>query len=62
MNLADREVNVNGAFINKKKLNGENLLIVDDVITTGATVRECGKVLLEAGAGNIYAASVAIAD
>jgi len=35
---------------------------VDDVITTGATIRECGKVLLEAGAKKIYACSAAIAD
>ncbi len=62
MNLAEREENINEAFIKRRKLNGENILIVDDVITTGATIRECGKVLLDAGAGKIYAASVAIAD
>jgi predicted amidophosphoribosyltransferase len=35
---------------------------VDDVITTGATIRECGKVLLNAGANKIYACSAAIAE
>jgi competence protein ComFC len=38
------------------------VLLLDDVITTGATISECGKILLDKGAANIYAASVAIAD
>jgi len=62
MNLSEREKNLRGAFSTRKKLNGENILIIDDVITTGSTVRECGKVLLDAGAEKIYAASIAIAD
>jgi competence protein ComFC len=61
-NLSSREKNMRGAFASAKKLNGENILLVDDVITTGATIRECGRTLLDAGAGKIYAASVAIAD
>lgn len=61
-NLFSREENMRGAFASAKKLNGENILLVDDVITTGATIRECGKVLLQAGAGRVYAASVAVAD
>ncbi len=62
MNLAKRDENIRGAFVSPKKLNGENILLVDDVITTGATIRECGRVLQGAGAGKIYAASVAVAD
>jgi phosphoribosylpyrophosphate synthetase len=34
----------------------------NDVITTGSTIGECGKVLLKAGANKVYTASVAIAD
>ncbi len=62
MKLTERERNVKNAFKSKKNLNGEYILLVDDVITTGATISECGKALLEAGAGKVYAASAAIAD
>ena len=64
MNLKEREENISGAFVvrNTKKLKGKNVLLIDDVITTGATTNECGKVLLEGGAIKVYAASVAIAD
>ena len=64
MTLVEREQNIKDAFVIKKSrgIKDKNLLLVDDVITTGATTSECGKVLLEAGAANIYAASLAIAD
>ena len=64
MTLIEREENISEAFKvrNKNAVKGKSILLVDDVITTGATISECGKILLEAGAKNIYAASVAIAD
>jgi len=64
MTLNEREENISGAFKirNKNSVKGKSILLVDDVITTGATISECGKILLEAGATKIYAASVAIAD
>jgi ComF family protein len=64
MTLNERQKNIEGAFKGKRNLNleGKNILLVDDVITTGSTVLECGKVLLQAGANKVYAISVAIAD
>lgn len=64
MTLKEREANIDGAFAvrNKNKVKGKNILLIDDVITTGSTISECGKALLDAGSNKIYAASVAIAD
>ena len=64
LNLVERKENLNDAFTIKRKnnLKGKTILLLDDVITTGATISECGRVLLEKGAANVYAASVAIAD
>lgn len=64
MTLEERKQNVNEAFKQKKKraITGKRILLVDDVITTGATITECAKVLLENGADKIYAFSIALAD
>lgn len=64
LSALERQQNVKDAFkvVNKKLIEGKNILLVDDVITTGSTISECAKVLLREGAKNIYAASVAIAE
>lgn len=49
--------NVKDAFKfygDKQKVQGETILIVDDVITTGATLSEAARPLLEAGAYNVW--------
>jgi len=63
LNIQERKTNIEGAFKikRKKKIRGKNILILDDVITTGATVTELGKVLKENGADKVYACSVALA-
>lgn len=52
--------NLSGAFALRgpTSLHG-NYLLVDDVLTTGATLDECAKVLLEAGADNVWAITLA---
>jgi len=64
LNFLERQKNMEEAFKvkNDKKVNGKNILLIDDVITTGATISECGKVLLNSGVNQVYAASVAITD
>jgi len=64
MNIEQRAENMANAFKVKhpEDVTGRKILLIDDVITTGATTSECGKVLLSAGAEKIYAASIAIAD
>jgi ComF family protein len=64
MNIVERVENISGAFAVRKRKNitGESILLIDDVITTGSTVSECARVLLENGAVKVFAASLAIAD
>ncbi len=51
----ERINNIKGAFIVKKKnkIENKNIILVDDVFTTGSTVNECAKALKEAGANKI---------
>lgn len=64
LTLVERKENVRDAFGLKAgdKFTGKHILLLDDVITTGATISECGRIISECGAANVYAASVAIAD
>jgi ComF family protein len=56
-----RRSNLRGAFAvpQPEKIRGRNILIVDDVMTTGTTAGECTRVLLRAGADQIFVATVA---
>lgn len=60
-NKYSRIKNVQGSFKvkNKDKIKGKTILIIDDVVTTGATVKEAGRVLKKAGAKKIYAFTLA---
>lgn len=59
-----RQENVAGAFAvparEQAKIAGRNIVLVDDVITTGATVGACAKVLKRAGARNVDVLALAI--
>jgi ComF family protein len=56
-----RRENVRGAFAAAQPdiVRGREVLIVDDVYTTGATVSECARVLRRAGAAKVWVATVA---
>jgi len=56
-----RRANLRGAFSVTKpeKLKGRTVLLVDDVMTTGATAGECSRVLMRAGAKQVLVATVA---
>jgi len=64
LKMKERALNVSNAFKVRqhKKVNGKNILIVDDVCTTGATLLECGIALYKTGAKSVYACSVAVAE
>lgn len=57
---AARRSNVRGAFFARRRdVEGRRLLLVDDVSTTGTTLRECARVLARAGA-TVHAATFAM--
>lgn len=61
---AERWENVDGSFSckNPSSLKGKKLLLVDDVITTGATLEACGQVILQVPGTRISFASLAHAS
>lgn len=64
LSFTARVENVRGAFAVRRgtRLEGATLMLVDDVRTTGATVEECTRVLLRAGAAKVYAVVAARVD
>jgi len=58
----DRWRNVENIFsVVSKEVRHKHLLLVDDVITTGATLESCSETLIDAGAGSISVAVLAMA-
>jgi ComF family protein len=56
-----RRENVHNAFRTGKAswIEGRNILLVDDVMTTGATVNECSRVLKKARAASVHVVTIA---
>jgi competence protein ComFC len=60
LSVIDRKENMEGAFSARHELvHGKNVLVVDDVATSGATLNACAKALIDEGASKVYGFSLA---
>lgn len=59
---AKRRANVQGAFRVRGRLDGKHVLLVDDVMTTGATASACARALKRAGAARVTLLTLARTD
>jgi competence protein ComFC len=61
LSAEERHRNLQGAFVVRRAdaFKGKQLVVLDDVFTTGATMNACAKTLREAGATNVIALAVA---
>lgn len=60
----ERERNVRGAFVvrTNSALQGKKIILVDDVMTTGATLKECARVIKEAGAREVVGVTLVVVN
>ncbi len=58
---ARRAENVRGAYccVGSDAVSGKSILLIDDIVTSGATLSECARILKEAGAQSVCAAAAA---
>jgi len=56
-----RRANIAGAYraVDPELVDGKRVLLIDDIVTTGATLSECARTLKEAGAAEVLCAAVA---
>lgn len=61
LGLRERAKNMKNAFAVKSpgRITGKNILLIDDVYTTGSTSEECSRVLKRAGAAEVHILSLA---
>lgn len=62
LSQGDRRLNVKGAFDAGESMEGQSVLLIDDVVTTGSTLSECAAALRAAEARCIYAIAVSHAQ
>ena len=61
LTLDERRQQIRGAFkvVARERVKGREILLLDDVLTTGATASECARELLQAGAARVWVATPA---
>ncbi len=59
LGAAGRAANIRKAFEADPCIKGKRLVLLDDVMTTGATARECAKTLVKAGAEDVVVVTLA---
>jgi len=64
LNPTQRRSSLKGAFraVDAEAVRGREVLLVDDIMTTGATARECARVLKRAGAAKVWVVTAARAQ
>lgn len=64
LNYQKRQTNIRQAFcaVQPEELSGKHILLIDDIFTTGATINECAKTLMKAGAASVDALTFAMTD
>jgi ComF family protein len=55
----EREANVRGAFLASPLVRGQSVVLLDDVLTSGATAREAARALSSAGADRVFVLTIA---
>ena len=59
LTAGERQRNIRGAFVAWRRCRARHVLVVDDVITTGATVAQLARAVLESGARKVSAIAIA---
>ncbi|MEN8240689.1 MAG: phosphoribosyltransferase family protein [Chloroflexota bacterium] len=60
LSIVQRQQNVTGAFkAESKEVSGKRVLLIDDILTTGATLNACAVALKQAGADRVFSLTLA---
>ena len=60
LSAAEREENIRGAFSFEGDITGKKIIVLDDIISTGSTIKECIDIIRRCGASAVYALALAV--